>query len=127
MRLRPRRRKIIVVNSRAVPAHAPGVRDSTGLARTRTRRRFRLLRVGALLVVLAAMRFAGTMRTCWRLSIGLAGLLLEIIGITLFSGSAQSAADFAGMVVILYALLRNTGPASGRTTAVPQAAWRRPG
>ena len=127
MGLRPRRRNLIVLSTRAVPAPLPRARESTRLARTRTRRRFRFLRIGALLAVLAAIRLARTMRTCWRLSAGLAGLLLEIIGITLLSGPAQSAADFAGMALILFALLRNTDPASGRRTAFPQATWHRHG
>ncbi len=124
MGLRPRRRNLVVLSTRAVPAPLPRARESTRLARTRTRRRFRFLRIGALL---AAIRLARTMRTCWRLSVGLAGLLLEIIGITLLSGPAQSAADFAGMALILFALLRNTDPASGRRTAFPQATWHRHG
>ena len=127
MGLRPRRRNLVVLSTRAVPVPPPRARESTRLARTRTRRRFGLLRIGALLAVVAAIRLVRTMRTCWRLSASLAGVLLQIIGITLFSGPAQSAADFAGMGLILFALLRNTGPASDRSAAVPQAAWHRPG
>ena len=127
MRLRSRHRNLVVMSTRAVPAYLPPARESTWPARTRTRRRFRLLRIGALLAVIAVMRLFRTMQASWRLSVGLSGVLLEIIGITLFSGPAQSAADLAGMVVILFALLRNTGPASGRRTGIPQAAWRWPG
>jgi hypothetical protein len=94
--------------------------------RTRNRRRFRSLRLGALLMVVGVGRLARTMRSCWRLSIGLSGVLLEVIGLTLLSGPAQSAADLIGLVVILYALLRNPEPAS-RRAGIPQAAWRHPG
>jgi hypothetical protein len=120
MRLRSRRRNLIILSTRAFPAYQPPPYRVA-------RRRFRSLRLGALLMVVGVMRLARIVRSRWRLSIGLSGILLEVIGHTLLSGPAQSAADLIGLVVILYALLRNPEPASARGAGIPQAAWRHPG
>jgi uncharacterized membrane protein YdcZ (DUF606 family) len=124
MRLRSRRRNLVVLSTHAIPASKFGVHESIRLAR---RRRFRFIRTGALLTVIGVMRLAQIMRCRWRVSLGLSGALLDVFGLTLFPGPARSAADLLGLVMILFALLKSTGPDSDRQAVIPQIAWRPPG
>ena len=120
MRLRrSRRRNLIVLSTRTVSS--PGLRDT---ARFTRRRRFRLMRTGALLTVIGAMRLAQIARSHWRISLGLGGALLEVLGHSVFTGPARGAADLVGLVVVLFAVLKSADPASTRSISLPQTAWR---
>jgi hypothetical protein len=88
------------------------------------RRRFRLARTGLLLVVIGAVRLARAARSHWRVSLGLGGLLLEIAGHSVFTGQVRSAVDLLGLVVVLTAVLKSTGPVGDRRPVMPQTAWR---
>ncbi|MGB6580679.1 MAG: hypothetical protein WBF34_22475 [Streptosporangiaceae bacterium] len=70
------------------------------------------------------MRLAEITRAHWRTSLGLSGVLLEILAHSLFTGPAMGAAGLLGLAAILVALLKSAGPASYRGTALPQAGWR---
>ena len=76
------------------------------------------------------MRLAQIARAHWRTSLGLSGVLLEILAHSLFTGPARGAAGLLGLAAILVALLKSAGrrpplaPASYRGAAPPQAAWR---
>ena len=120
MRLRrSRRRNLILLSTR--PTVSSGLRPTARLAR---RRRFRCLRTVALLTVIGVMRLAQITRSYWRISLGLSGVLLEVLGHFLFTGPARGAAELLGLAAILVALLKSAGPASGYDTAPPHAAWR---
>jgi len=119
MRLRSRRRNLIILSTRAIPANRFGVQEPARLAR---RRRFRFIRTSALLTVIGVVRLAQITRFYWRTSLGLCGLLLEVLGHSVLTGPAMGASALLGLTAILVALLK--GPASGRGTALPQAAWR---
>ncbi len=82
------------------------------------------MRTGALLTVIGVMRLAQIARSHWRISLGLSGVLLEVLGHSLFTGPAMGAAGLLGLAAILVALLKSAGPASYRGAAPPQAAWR---
>lgn len=123
MRLRSRRR--VILSSRAAPAYELYAREPF-VRGPFARRRFRSLRLGALLMGVGVMRLACTMRSRWRLSIGLSGVLFEVIGHALLSGQTQTATDILGLLVIIYAVLRNREPASSRGAGIPQAGWRHP-
>jgi len=115
---RSRRRNLILLSSRAAPP--PGVRQAAQLVR---RRRSRVLRTGALLTVIGVMRLAQIARSRWRISLGLLGVLLEVLGHCAFTGPARGAAGLLGLAFVLVALLKNADPASRDTVALPQAAW----
>ncbi len=102
MRLRSRHRNLIVLNTHAVPSSKLGVREPARLVR---RRRFRFMRTGALLTVIGIMRLAQMMRSRWRTSLGLSGVLLEVFGQTVFTGRAQGPAELIGLVLILFTVL----------------------
>ena len=120
MRLRRSRRgNLVLLSTRPVPP--PDLRRSARFAR---RRRFRLVRIGALLMVIGIMRLAGLARSRWRISVGISGALLEVLGHVAFTGQAMAAADLLGLVVLLFAGLKNADPASSRRAGLPQAAWR---
>jgi hypothetical protein len=120
MRLRrSRRRNLILLSTR--PIVSSGVRPT---ARPARRRRFRFIRTSALLTVIGVMRLAQITRSYWRTSLGLSGVLLEVLGHSLFTGPAMGAADLLGLAAILVALLKSASPASGYGTAPTQAAWR---
>ena len=116
--LRSRRGKLILLSTR--PAPPPDLRS----ARFARRRRFRLVHTGALLMVIAIMRLAGLARSRWRISVGISGALLEVLGHVAFTGQAMAAADLLGLVVLLFAGLKSADPASSRRAGLPQAAWR---
>jgi hypothetical protein len=121
MRLRrSRRRNLILLSTRPVPAS--GVQQTARLARRR--RRFRFMRTGALLTVIGLMRLVQMARVRWRISLGLCGVLLEVLGHSVFSGPARGAADLLGLVVLTVAVLKSAGSAEARDPAVPQTAWR---
>ncbi len=120
MRLRrSRRRNLILLSTRPVPSSAS--RQTARLAR---RRRFRVMRTGALLTVIGVIRLARIARSHWRISLALCGVLLEVLGHVVFTGPARGAADLLGLVVVLFAWLKSADPASSRSPALPQAAWR---
>jgi len=120
MRLRrTRRRNLILLSTHAVPSAR--VRDTARLAR---RRRFRLIRTGALLSVISVMRLAQIARSHWRVSLGLCGVLLEVLGHSVFTGPARGAAYLLGLTVVLFAVLKSEAPAKDRTISLPQVAWR---
>ena len=120
MRLRrSRRRNLVLLSTR--PLASSSVRPAARLAR---RRRFPFIRTSALLTVIGVMRLAQIARAYWRTSVGLSGVLLEILGHSLFTGPARGAAELLGLAAILVALLKSAGPASYRGTALPQAGWR---
>ncbi len=121
MRLRSRRRNLTILSTRAIASSRFGVREPVRLAR---RRRFRLMRTGMLLTVIGVIRLARIARSRWRISLGLCGVLLEVFGHAVFTGPARGAADLLGLVAVLFAVLKSADPASGRGTALPQAAWR---
>jgi hypothetical protein len=125
MRLRrPRRRNLILLSTRAVPPRAVPPARPRRPARALRRRRFRFARTGFLLAVIAAARLAQSARSHWRISLVLGGLLLEIAGHSVLAGPARGAADLAGLVIILTAVLRSGRPAGDHRPALPQAAWR---
>jgi hypothetical protein len=120
MRLRrSRRRNLILLSTRAVPS--AGVRETARLAR---RRRFRFMRTGALLAVISVMRLAQIACSHWRVSLGLCGVLLEVLGHSVFAGPARGVADLLGLTVVLFAVLKSEAPASDRSISLPQVAWR---
>jgi hypothetical protein len=120
MRLRrSRRRNLVLLSTR--PIASSSVRPAARLGR---RRRFPFIRTSALLTVIGLMRLAQFTRAHWRTSLGLSGVLLEILAHFLFTGPAKGAADLLGLAAILVALLKSAGPASYRGTALPQAGWR---
>jgi hypothetical protein len=118
---RSRRRNPILLSTRAVPPRAVPLRRP---ARAVRRRRFRLARTGFLLAVIGAARLARSARSHWRVSLALGGLLLEIAGHCVLGGPTRGAADLAGLVIILTAVLRSGRPAGDHRPALPQAAWR---
>jgi hypothetical protein len=81
------------------------------------------VRTGALLTVVGILRLTQLARCRWRLSLGLAGVLLEVLGHSVFAGSARGAVDLLGLAVVLVALLKSGDPAHTRDPAMPQAAW----
>jgi len=81
------------------------------------------MRTGALLMVISVMRLARIARSHWRISLGLCGVLLEVLGHVAFTGPARGTADLLGLVVVLFAWLKSADPASDRA-AMPQVAWR---
>jgi hypothetical protein len=82
------------------------------------------MRTGALLAVVGALRLAQLARCRWRLSLGLAGVLLEVLGHSVFAGPARGAADLLGLAVVLVAFLKSGEPRHAGGPALPQAAWR---
>ena len=114
MRLRSRRRNLIVLSTRAIPASRSGVWESR---RPPRRRRFGFMRTGVLLTVIGIIRLARTLRSHWRLSLGLSGVLLEYLGLYVFTGAVRGVADPLGLVILLFALLKNPRPDHGRSTA----------
>ena len=120
MRLRRSRHgNLILLSTRSVPP--PELRRSAPFTR---RRRFRLVRTGALLMVIGVMRMAGLARSRWRISVGISGALLEVLGHVAFTGQVRSATDLLGLMVILFAWLKSADPAGRRRAGLPQAAWR---
>ena len=116
MRLRrSHRRNVILFSTRA--ESVPGAR----LAR---RPRFRFVRTGALLTVIGALRLARMARTRWRISLGLCGVLLEVLGHSVFTGQARGAAGLLGLAVIIVAVLKSGSPAEARRPVPSQVAWR---
>jgi hypothetical protein len=82
------------------------------------------MRTGLLLAALGSVRLAWAARSHWRVSLGLGGLLLEILGHSALPGPARGAADLLGLVLVVAAVLKSTGPAADRRPVMPQAAWR---
>jgi hypothetical protein len=119
MRLgRSRRRNLVLLSTRDVRRY-----DAGPIARPRRRRRFRFVRTGALLTVLGVLRLAQLARYRWRLSLGLAGVLLGVLGHLVSAGPARGAADLLGLAIVLVAFLKSGDPAHTRDPAMPQAAW----
>ena len=116
---RSRRRNLILLSTRLVPPS--GVRQTARLTR---RRRYRFMRTGALLMVMGIVWLAQIARSRWRISLTLAGVLLEVLAHVVFTGPARGVADLLGLVVVLFAWLKSAGPAPGPSNALPLAAWR---
>jgi hypothetical protein len=70
------------------------------------------------------MRLVRIARSRWRISLGICGVLLEVLGHVAFTGPARGAADFLGLVVVLFAWLKSSAPANGHSTALSQTVWR---
>jgi hypothetical protein len=115
---RSRRRPLVLLSTRAAPPliPRPGIRSA--------RRRFRLVRAGLLLAVLGGVRLVRAARWHWRISLGLGGLLLEILGHSALAGPVRGPAELLGLVLVLTAVLKSTGPAADRRPVMPQTAWR---
>jgi hypothetical protein len=100
MRLRPHRRTLVVWSSRAFPAGRHGGPPSARpTPRGRIRRGFR---IGALLAVLGALRFARATRVRWEPLFLLGGVLLLVAGY-LVPGIGVF---FPGLLVITVTLLK---------------------
>ncbi len=106
---------MVLLNTRAEPV--PGGR----LAR---RPRFRFVRTGALLTVIGVLRLARMARMRWRISLGLCGALLVVLGHSVFTGSAGGVAGLLGLAVVLVAALKSGSPADARRPVPSQVAWR---
>ena len=81
------------------------------------------MRTGALLTVVGVLRLTQLARCRWRLSLGLAGVLLEVLGHSVFAGSARGATGLLGLAIMLAAFLKSGDPADTRDPAMPQAGW----
>jgi len=110
-----RRRNLVLLSTRAVPSLVPrhGIRPAR-------RRRFLVVRTGFLLAVIGVTRLVQAACAHWRVSLGLAGLLLEILGHSVLPAPV----GFLGLVLLLTATLKSAGPASDRRPVMPQTAWR---
>ena len=117
MRRRSRRGNVIIMSARA-PIHRSGGQESRRLAR---RRRFRGVRIGALLTVLAVIRLARAVRPRWRLITGLTGFGIEVVGFNVFSGGMRDASSLVGMTLLLFAMMKDARQCSGRQVGIPQA------
>jgi len=82
------------------------------------------VRAGLLLAVLGGVRLVRAARWHWRISLGLGGLLLEILGHSVLAGPVRGAAGLLGLVLVLTAVLKSEGPAADRRPVMPQTAWR---
>ena len=54
------------------------------------------MRTGALLTVISVIRLARIARSRWRITLGLCGVLLEVLGHVAFAGPARGTADLLG-------------------------------
>jgi hypothetical protein len=117
MRRRSRRGNVIIMSARA-PIHRSGGQEDRRLAR---RRRFRGVRIGALLTVLAVIRLARVVRPRWRLITGLTGFLIEVVGFNVFTGGMRDASSLVGMTLLLFALMKDARQCSRRQVGIPQA------
>jgi uncharacterized sodium:solute symporter family permease YidK len=82
------------------------------------------MRAGMLLSVLGGMRLVRAASRHWRISLGLGGLLLEILGHFALAGQVRTAAGLLGLVLVLTAALKSTRPDADRRPVMPQTAWR---
>jgi hypothetical protein len=103
------------MSTRRVPVH----RQQFG--RPARRRRFRLVRTGALLGLIAMIRLARATRPRWRLIAGVAGLLIEVVGFNVFSGGAQGVSSVVGMTLLLAALMKDAKQCRARQVGIPVA------
>jgi hypothetical protein len=117
---RSRHRNRVLLSTRPVSHVVPW----SGIPPVCHGRRSRFVRTAFLLAVIGAVRLARTARSHWRVSLGLGGLLLEIAGHSVLTGPVRSAVDLLGLVLVLTAALKSTGPAGDRRPVMPQAAWR---
>jgi hypothetical protein len=111
---------VIIARTRAVPIHRQP------LGRFTRRRRFRPVRTGVLLGLIAAIRLARALRLRWRLVGVAAGFVIEVVGFNIFSGGLQLASSLAGMALLLFALMKDAKQCSSRQAGIP-AAIRPPG
>lgn len=119
MRRRSRRGNVVIMSTRAVPIR----RQQFG--RLVRRRRFRPVRTGALLGIIAVIRLAQAMRLRWRFIAGVTGFLVEVVGFNVFSGGMQHASSVLGMALLLTALVKDAKQCSSRQVGIT-AAVRRP-
>jgi hypothetical protein len=108
MRLRSHRRDLVVWSLSASPADRHGDSRLTPL---RARRIRRLLRIGALITLVGAMRLAQSARYRWRPL--LAGAVLVAVGLMLH-GSAWGVTAMAGIYFLWYAVLVPGRPEADR-------------
>jgi hypothetical protein len=95
MRLRSRRQNLVVWSSSVSQADRRGVPRVTRPVRTGRVRRW--IRTGALLAIIGLMYLARAVRTRWRLTLSLAGVVATVAGVVLPSGVIIT----AGLVVFL--------------------------
>jgi uncharacterized membrane protein len=111
---------VVIMSTRAVPIHRQGFHRQEFRRLTR-RRGFRPFRTAALLTVIAVMRLARAIRPRWRLITGLAGFLIEVVGFNVLSGGAQDLSSLVGMVLLLFAMMKDAKKCSSRQVGIPQA------
>jgi hypothetical protein len=116
MRRRSQRGNVIIMTAPA-PIHRSGGQQSRRPAR---RRRFRGVRIGALLGVLAVIRLSQAIRPRWRLITGLTGFLIEVVGFNVFSGGISDASSLVGMTLLLFAMMKDARKCNGRQVGIPQ-------
>jgi hypothetical protein len=103
MRMRSHRRSLMTWTPPGGQTNGYGVPALTGLARPTPIRWW--FRTGALLAVIAITRLARTIRARWGSMFLVAGALLVIIGVTLYSAGAF----VPGLLVLLVGLARGAG------------------
>ena len=103
--------------SARAPIHRSGGQESRRPGR---RRRFRGVRIGALLAVRAVIRLTQAVRPRWRLITGLTGFLIEVVGFNVFSGGMRDASSLVGMTLLLFAMMKDARKCSGRQVGIPQ-------
>jgi hypothetical protein len=106
---------VVIISTRAVPIHRQEFR------RMARRGRFRPFRTAGLLTVVAVMSLARAFRPRWRLITGLAGFLIEVVGFNVLSGGARDLSSLVGMVLLLYAMMKDARSCSSRQVGIPQA------
>jgi hypothetical protein len=116
MRMRSHRRSLMVWSPPGGPADRHGSLAFTRRARPRPIRWW--LRTGALLTVIGITRTARAMRARWRSVFTVTGGLLVVIGFMLPNGGAV----VAGLIVVLFALLRGAERSHCRAAAQMSAA-----
>jgi hypothetical protein len=106
---------VVIMSTRAVPIHRQEFRR---LAR---RGRFRPFRIAGLLTVVRVIRLVQASRLRWRLITGLAGLLIEVVGFNVLSGGPRDLSSLVGMVLLLFAMMKDAKSCSSCQVGIPQA------
>lgn len=108
MRLRPQRRRNLVVWSQS-----GGTDPASRVARARPRRIRRWIRVGILLALLGLLPLARAVRARWKLL--LAGTVLTVAGVIMGGSAAGSAMLLPGLMLLMAAPLVPGCPGAERT------------
>lgn len=103
------------MSTRAVPIHRQEFR------RPARRGRFRPFRTAGLLTVVAVRSLVHVIRPRWRLITGLTGLLIEVVGFNVLSGGVRDLSSLVGMVLLLFAMMKDAKSCSSRQVGIPQA------